>query len=164
MIKNEDRFWIKSIEPNLLKNEKQLLLQLIRSLVPNAYTVEVGSTAIEDLVGKQDLDFLIRVKADDFQHTRQILDTHFARNEQQLSAMDYQGYLIPSSLDAAIQLTIEGSPHDTFEKFLELLKGNESLRKRYNEMKKSWNGKPMHEYQTAKREFIEQSLCSKKND
>ena len=75
-----------------------------------------------------------------------------------MSSEIYQGYRVESDMDVAIQLTIEGGPHDTFLEFLERLRSDANLRKRYNDLKRKFDGKPMDDYRTAKRQFIESAI------
>jgi len=77
-----------------------------------------------------------------------------------MSTEIYQGYTVNSELDVALQLTIEGGPHDTFLDFLENLRRSPELREEYNKLKKEFHGAPMTSYRDAKSRFIEASLYS----
>jgi len=152
-------FRLKDVAKDRLDAERQKAMAKLDELLPEGSFMEVGSTAIPGLIGKQDLDFLVRVPQESFEVTRSKLDTAFQRNPNQLSTEIYQGYTVESEMDVAIQLTIENGPHDTFMEFLELLQTNVDLRERYNDLKREFDGKPMADYRTAKREFIEQNLA-----
>ncbi len=154
----EQTFRINEIDAAQLDAERQRVLNLITEHVESDYVFEVGSTAVTGVIGKQDLDFLVRVSAAEFCATRAVLDQHFARNPQQLSTDEYQGYLVKSKLDVAIQLTITHGPHDTFLKFLDLLQNSAELRDSYNQLKRRYDGQPMAEYRDAKQRFIENTL------
>jgi GrpB-like predicted nucleotidyltransferase (UPF0157 family) len=156
----EDVFRIREIDRRQLDNERARLLRLVSGAVPFGIVREVGSTALEDLVGKQDLDFVVRVPADRFGHARAALDFHFARNTAQFADEKFQGYRANSVFDAAIQLTVIGGPHDDFDKFLDRLKGDAALRRAYNELKQAFDGRPMEDYRLAKRAFIEAALAA----
>jgi GrpB-like predicted nucleotidyltransferase (UPF0157 family) len=95
---------------------------------------------------------------DDFAATRALLDGAFRRNAEQLSTDRYQGYLVESPLDAALQLTVTGGEHDTFLAFLDVLRANRDVLAAYNALKASWDGKPMADYRVAKGRFIEEVL------
>ena len=148
-------FRIQHVDPASLDDARQRALASIHEVVPAAYVYEVGSTAVAGVIGKQDLDFLVRLPATAFATTRDALDQRFARDPDQLSNAVYQGYRIDSVLDVAIQLTVEGSPHDTFLEFIERLRESDALREQYNELKRAFDGRAMHEYRTAKQRFIE---------
>ncbi len=155
-----DVFRITHIDPSLIDAERTRVLNLIASAVPLERIFEVGSTAVQGVVGKQDFDFLVRVPKAEFEKTRDLLDQHFNRNSEQLSNDVYQGYTVTSDFDVAIQLTVEGGPNDTFLEFVDLLREDDALRIRYNRLKEAFDGRPMDEYRDAKSEFIENALSS----
>jgi hypothetical protein len=74
------------------------VLALIAEALPGVDAREVGSTAVPGVIGKGDLDLLVRVPADTFSATRAALDLLFPRNPDQLSNERYQGYLVPSEV------------------------------------------------------------------
>ena len=151
-------FRINNITPSQLKSEKNATLKLLKELIPDALIIEVGSTAIKGVIGKQDIDILVRTTKKDFSTTRDILDKNFQRNTKQISNNEYQSYRVDSSIDIAIQLTIIDSQYDNFEQFLKILNTTPSLIKEYNDLKRKWNGMPMNEYRRAKSNFIETVL------
>jgi len=156
-------FRINHFDPKALESERQRVHSMLAECCLPGRLIEVGSTAVPGLVGKQDLDFLVLVTAADFSVARQKLDQLLDRNPLQLSNEQYQGYKVKSSMDVAIQLTIEGSPYDTFLGFLECLKVNPEVREKYNRLKQTYDGKPMHEYREAKSAFIESTLSSRQS-
>ena len=153
-------FKIGTVDELTIANERNRAMSLLREILPEASIFEVGSTAVKGLIGKQDLDFLVRVPKSEFETTRRILDQSLERNLNQMSTEIYQGYLVDSQHDVAVQLTIEAGPHDTFLEFMELLKADKKLREEYNELKREFDGQPMDVYRTAKRDFIERSLAA----
>lgn len=152
-------FHIRNINPSLLASERNRVLQLLKGLTPAGAAMEVGSTAVTGVIGKQDLDFMVRVDKDAFIEVRQTLDKQLERNPDQLSNDEYQGYYVVSPLDVAIQLTVTGSQYDNFEQFLEALRTDPHLVETYNDLKQKWDGKPMDEYRHAKASFIESVLA-----
>lgn len=120
--------------------------------------MEVGSAAIPGVLGKQDLDFMVRVQAKDFFDARRDMDAVFGRNPLQLSDDVFQGYIVKSPMDIAVQLLVAGSPYDTFERFLEALRLDSDLVEAYNALKRKWDGKSMSGYRLAKNVFIESVL------
>lgn len=155
-----ERFLLQTLDPERLAEERKRVHALLSACNLPGQTFEVGSTAVPGVLGKQDLDFLVRVPAADFHSARERLDQHFERNAGQLSNDQYQAYHIPSTLDVAIQLTIEGGPYDTFSDFLSCLATNPEIRAAYNTLKLAYNGKPMNEYRAAKSQFIEATLAT----
>lgn len=131
----------------------------MRAAVPDAEVTEIGSTAVPGVIGKQDIDLLLRVPAVRFAETRARLDAAFERDAQQLSNDCYQGYRIPSALDIALQVTVEGGPYDDFLPFLEALRASPELIAAYNALKRDWDGHPMDRYRAEKARFIEHILA-----
>ncbi|MEM7001478.1 MAG: GrpB family protein [Pseudomonadota bacterium] len=153
-----DVFRITDIDPAALDTARTQVQQKLASVIPADQFHEVGSTAVAGVIGKQDLDFLVLVPEADFLRTRAVLDQMFQRNAEQLSNAVYQGYIVSSEPDVAVQLTVKGGPNDTFLEFVELLRDNDHLITRYNKLKEMFDGQPMGTYRAAKRAFIEQAL------
>ncbi len=151
-------FRIAAIDQAVLRRECDRALALVRAAVPQAEVREVGSTAIPGVLGKQDIDLLVRVPEHQFEATRASLDAAFSRNPNQISNARYQGYAVLSELDVAIQLTINGCEYDSFVQFLDALRAEPELIERYNALKRSWDGRPMSEYRAAKAAFIDEVL------
>lgn len=126
----------------------------LRRLVPDADVQEVGSTAVPGVIGKGDLDVLVRVEAAAFPDLLARLDTTFPRNPHQLSNATYQGYTVPSPLDVALQCTPFGSPYDDFLPFLDALRADDALIAAYNALKRRWDGRAMDAYRARKAAFI----------
>ena len=156
-------FRIRNFDASVLDAERERVSTLLKVCIPAERIHEVGSTAVPGVVGKGDLDFLVLVPAQDFETTRELLDQKFQRHPDQLSSDIYQGYLVDSKLDVAIQLTVEGGAHDDFLTFLMQLRASASLRAEYNRLKQSFDGRAMNEYRDAKRAFIERALSDARN-
>jgi len=154
----DERFRVVAVDPQLLDGERRRVIDLLCRLVPPAFVMEVGSTAVEGLIGKQDIDFAVVVPARRFEATRRVLDAALSRNPAQLSDSRFQGYVVASVLDIAVQLTVKGGPYDDFSTFLEALRESAPLRAAYNALKRDWDGRPMEDYRAAKAAFIEQAL------
>jgi GrpB-like predicted nucleotidyltransferase (UPF0157 family) len=152
-----DVFVVADPDPRLA-SERDRVLGLLRSAVPEAEVFEVGSTAVEGVIGKGDLDFLVRVAADAFPALLERLDAVLPRNPNQLSNEAYQGYLVPSPLDVAVQATVKGGPYDDFLAFLDALRADPALIAEYNALKREWHGRPMDAYREAKGAFVARAL------
>jgi GrpB-like predicted nucleotidyltransferase (UPF0157 family) len=160
-------FYIRDLDRSILHGERERILQLIKKVISFALLTEVGSTAAEGVVGKQDLDFALRVPASRFYEAQGILDSHFDRNDVQRPVVGYQRYRVHSQLDVLIHLVVSGGSYDNdFGRFLEVLVSNNEVRIAYNKLKVAFNGRPMSEYKRAKKAFIESALAnySKKNN
>jgi len=155
---DDELFRIVEADPLLLDGERQRVMDLLCGLVPRSCVMEVGSTAVQGLIGKQDVDFAVCVPPRRFEATRLVLDAALQRNPGQLSDSQFQGYLVASPLDIAVQLTVEGGPYDDFSAFLAALKASAALREAYNALKRDWDGRSMEDYRGAKAAFIETAL------
>jgi GrpB-like predicted nucleotidyltransferase (UPF0157 family) len=154
-----DNFYIRYLDRNIMQSERNRIFHLVKQMLPFASVMEVGSTAAEGVVGKQDLDFALRVPAGRFYEAQSILDSHFDRNERQRPVVGHQCYLVHSQLDVSLHLVVSGGNYDNdFERFLQLLLKKSELRLAYNNLKIAWNGRPMNEYRRAKKTFIESAL------
>jgi len=153
-----ETFHLRAPDPRL-GAERTRTLALVRAAVgAEAEVLEVGSTAVTGVIGKGDIDWLVRAPAGRFAEVRARLDVAFARNPDQLSTDIYQGYLVDSPLDVAIQCTVRGGPFDDFEPFLVALRTDPALITAYNALKRRFDGRSMDDYRAAKRAFIEDVL------
>jgi len=154
----EELFQIREPSP-AQATERDRVLALLHDLFDETAVREVGSTAVDGVIGKEDVDILVLTAPEAFAAARSRLDGLFSRDEKQLSTEIYQGYRASSDWDVAIQLTVDGSPHDVFDPFLDALRTNSQLRQDYNALKRQWNGRSMAEYRAAKAEFIGRALA-----
>jgi GrpB-like predicted nucleotidyltransferase (UPF0157 family) len=153
-------FYIRDFDRGILDGERERILRLIKKVIPFALPREVGSTVVEGVVGKQDLDFALRVPADRFYEAQSILDSQFSRNDVHRPVVGYQGYLVHSQLHVLIHLVVEGGVYDDdFDKFITLLTTDSELRTAYNNLKIACNGQSMTDYKRRKKAFIESALA-----
>lgn len=151
------RFNLRNPSP-LQRDDVDGAIARVRKAVPWAEVLEVGSTAVHGLLGKQDIDLLVRVPAGRFDEAFEALAANFEPNAEQLRNEVYAGFIVSRIPDVAIQLTVKGGAYDDFEPFLQLLRSDAGLRQAYNELKQRWNGEPMDAYRQAKAAFIEEAL------
>lgn len=156
----DDVFRIAPPDP-ALPAERDRLIARIRAAIPGVPVREVGSTAVDGVIGKGDLDLLVLAPADRFDDVRAALDGLFDRNPRQYASPIYQGYTVasPAGLDVAIQLTVAGGPHDTFDAFLDALRADPALVDAYNALKRRWHGRSMDGYRADKAAFIASALA-----
>lgn len=102
-------FRIQTPQVRLIRKEKVRVLRMVRALIPFAEVKEIGSTAVAGVIGKQDLDVLIKVDNNNFGLAKRILDEFFSRNGTQLSNENIQGYRVDSKADISLQLVVKGS-------------------------------------------------------
>lgn len=128
-------------------------------LLPDADIQHVGSTAIPGSLTKGDLDIVIRVLAEGFARADAVLADRFARNAASERSNDLAAFSDASSDPAlGVQLVAIGGSADTFLAWRDLLRSDSDLRRQYDELKASYDGKPMDAYRAAKAAFIEEQL------
>jgi len=154
-----ERFHIQDIDAGRLRAAADQLIQDLKALLQDrAEVFEVGSTAVPGVIGKGDVDILVRTDAARFDAVREALDAGYPRNPVQMSNEVYQGYSVPSDLDVAIQLTVADGPYDFFLPFLDALRADPTLVEAYNALKRRFDGANMGAYREAKGAFIEAVL------
>jgi GrpB-like predicted nucleotidyltransferase (UPF0157 family) len=153
-----DRFLIRGVDRTLMRSECRRIRRLVEAIVRGRVVTEVGSTAVRGVIGKQDLDFVVRVDAVDFAETTGTLDGHFNRQSRQRSRPDRAAFDIPSTFDATLHVMVAGCPDDNFETFTQVLRDHRHLRFEYNDLKLKWHGRAMEEYREQKRLFIQRVL------
>lgn len=130
--------------------------------MPFAEVFEVGSTAVPGLIGKGDLDVLVRCPAERFSELTAILDQVLSFNPEQLNDAQYRGYhwwLPDGSEGGAVQATVTGCPYDSFLEFREALLAEPRWIEAYNRLKREYDGHEMARYREAKAAFIERVLA-----
>jgi GrpB-like predicted nucleotidyltransferase (UPF0157 family) len=159
-----ERFELHEPDPGLLAGERDRVMALIRARLPGVDVHEIGSTCVPGVIGKGDIDLLVRVPMHRFAATRDALDALFRRNEMQHSDAMFQGYVVPAPIDVAVQLTVEGGPYDNFDRFLEALRASPDRIRAYNALKRQWAGRDMEGYRRAKASFIEATLAEVRSE
>ncbi len=142
----------------MLGSERVRVFHDLAKLRLPAEILEVGSTAVPNVLGKQDIDILVRCSNNHFSSVRNRLSQSYLKNANQLSNDIYQGYIVPSPLDVSIQLTVKDGLYDHFERFLNLLRADEVVREAYNHLKQDCDGLPMSLYRDEKHHFIKRLL------
>jgi GrpB-like predicted nucleotidyltransferase (UPF0157 family) len=138
--------------------ERERVLRKLKNAIPNVDSHEVGSSSVTGVIGKEDVDIVVLACQTDFDRVRDVLDTCFRRDVDQMSSDIYQGYVASDKWDVAVQLTVKGGPHDVFDRFARLLRKSAELREAYNALKREWDGRDMDEYRLAKAAFIAEAL------
>jgi GrpB-like predicted nucleotidyltransferase (UPF0157 family) len=138
---------------DIFEEEKKFL----GSIIPNADIQHVGSCAIPGAIGKFDVDIQIRLKHEDFSEAVRILREHYpAKHEEKLWNENLAIFKSKDSAQYDIDyvVTVIGSKSDDYYRVRDFLIANPEKLKEYNEMKMKYEGKPYHEYRTAKAEFL----------
>ena len=129
---------------------------LLESLFPFADIQHVGSSAIPGAWGKFDVDIQVRISLDKVEEvTRALLEILPPKHPEIWNAEFSVFRADPESpVDSDYMVTAIDSKYDDYFKIRDTLIARPDLLKAYNDLKKSFEGKPYHEYRTAKKQFM----------
>lgn len=133
--------------------------ELERALPAGCEVLHVGATSIDGCLTKGDLDLVVRCEQPDFEQADKILAERFDRNSGSVrtatfSAFEHHG----TAPEMGVQLTTKGGDLDVFHLFASALRRDPDLVTRYNALKRSYEGRPMDDYRTAKSAFVSSVL------
>lgn len=132
---------------------------LIEMLPSSAEVLHVGATAIPGCLTKGDLDIVVRVDQSEFERAEDILATHFDRNAGSVRTQEFSAFEdLVRALHVGIQLVARDGSFDFFHRFVDALRANPDLVRRYNALKLAFDGKSMVDYRKAKDAFIAEAL------
>ena len=128
----------------------------LRDILPaSARISHIGSTAVEGLQTKGDLDILVRVPKDAFMAADAALAARFPRNKGSVRTDDFSAFEVPDeALPVGIQLAAIDGAFDHFHLFAAALAAHPALIDGFNEIKQLFDGQPMTDYRAAKALFI----------
>lgn len=127
----------------------------IKKILPQADVQHVGSTAIPNSLTKGDLDIQVRVSDFLFNDAVKALGDIYEANDGSIKTKDFRAFKEDTvTPPLGIQLTVIGSEFDFFWKFRDVLLQNDYYRKKYDELKRRFEGKSMDAYREAKDDFF----------
>jgi GrpB-like predicted nucleotidyltransferase (UPF0157 family) len=129
--------------------------ELIQALIPSAQVEHVGSSSIKGSINVGDLDIQVRVVQEDFRRAEKALQSlykvhHPELRNDQFAIFKSKEYELP----IGVMLTVIDSKYDEFYKQRDLLRNNPTLLAKYNDLKRSFEGKPIQEYKKAKSDLF----------
>jgi GrpB-like predicted nucleotidyltransferase (UPF0157 family) len=131
----------------------------LASILPGADIQHVGSTAVPGSLTKGDLDIVVRVTREAFPDAEKAISARFERNAGSDCADGFSAFMDSSTdPEIGVQLVAIGSACDDFLVWRDLLRANGVVRRQYDELKESYNGKSMDAYRDAKGKFIRAQL------
>ena len=159
-------YLMKFLSPGIYQPKAWLAYHQIReqilTVLPSARIEHIGSSALEGIVSKGDLDIFVGVDASSFAHAIGVLQSlRFNIKENTLrtdSLCPFESF--EYQLDVGIQLVANGSEFENFLRFRDLMTENESLREQYNKLKLDATGLEPQQYREIKSRFIESLLQS----
>ncbi len=132
---------------------------LITKVLPEADIQHVGSSAIPNSMTKGDLDLQVRVDAENFPNAVHELSRLYELNEGSTKTQSFRAFKDDSETPPlGVQLTVIDSEFDFFWEIRNVLLSNEKYRKKYDELKRKYEGKDMELYREEKNSFFEKLM------
>ncbi|MDB4983833.1 MAG: hypothetical protein JWM20_12 [Patescibacteria group bacterium] len=136
----------------IFEREKKIL----EGLIPNADIQHVGSCAIFGAISKFDVDIQIRVWQEQFEEAKNILENSYQPQHLELWMNEFALFeSVDQNVDIDYMLTAIHGKYDDFSATRDFLIAHPEQLLEYNEMKIVCEGKPYHEYRTAKGIFLD---------
>ncbi|OCA87914.1 hypothetical protein A8F94_08770 [Bacillus sp. FJAT-27225] len=132
---------------------------VILKVLPEADIQHVGSSAVPNSLTKGDLDIQVRVSATDFPEAVRKLSKLYQLNEGSSKTESFRAFKDDSEvLPLGVQLTVIDSELDIFWKLRDVLLSNDKYRKKYDDLKRKYEGRDMELYREAKNSFFERLM------
>jgi GrpB-like predicted nucleotidyltransferase (UPF0157 family) len=130
----------------------------IAGLLPEAEVVHTGGTSLDDALTRGDVDFHVRVPADDFPEAAAALERRYEPYRPEMWTDAFAAFLVPEErrLPTGMALTAVGGEHDRrFTSGWERLHRDPDLLAEYNDLKRRFEGTNDEDgYRTAKSAFF----------
>lgn len=127
----------------------------IRKLIPVVDIQHTGSTAMRGALTKGDVDIQARISAGDFENSRRVLGEHYEPHRRELWTGEMALFHYDEEpLPVGIALVVDGSGYDQFDRLRNLLREDEQLLERYNQLKQEHEGASEEAYRSAKADFF----------
>jgi GrpB-like predicted nucleotidyltransferase (UPF0157 family) len=128
----------------------------IRQIFPNAIVEHVGGTSIPNALTLGDLDIQIKISQEEFEEISYYLKTIYHINHpeiwnDQLAIFHKKDH---PELKMSIMLTVKDSPYDEYQKTRDYFINHPEDLQKYNDLKRSFEGKDIDEYKSAKYQFF----------
>jgi GrpB-like predicted nucleotidyltransferase (UPF0157 family) len=133
-------------------NEQKKILE---GILPNVDIQQIGSSSVPGAIGKFDVDIQIRVTPEQFPVVSEIMTKNFIeKHKERLWTNELA--VFKSEGDDLIDyvITVIGAKCDDYYRVRDFLISNPDMLNKYNELKRSYEGKPYSEYRQAKGEFL----------
>jgi GrpB-like predicted nucleotidyltransferase (UPF0157 family) len=141
---------------------RKVASELAAVLPPSAEVLHIGATAVPACLTKGDLDIVVRVDRADFTVADALLVERLDRNVGSIRTDDFAAFEdAHRSPHLGVQLTVKGGAFDDFHHFVEALRADPALVRRYNELKQQFHGCPMVDYWAAKDAFVGEVLAAR---
>ncbi len=128
----------------------------IQSHFPDAIVELVGSSAIPGALTMGDLDVQVRVTQADFTQVTEGLKELYRAHRPELWTEQFALFRWKDhpKVPIGVVVTVIDSAYDDFSKVRDLFRAKPELLEQYNALKRSYEGKDVDEYRTAKKAFF----------
>ncbi|BAP15632.1 hypothetical protein AS19_27810 [Alcanivorax sp. NBRC 101098] len=136
------------------------LAKKIEDLLPNAHVEHIGSSAVDGMISKGDLDIYVEASKKFLdEYERLLLNQGFERKTDTFQSQELR-MLVSNEfdIDVAIQLVDKDSKYTFFKTFRDVLKSSKKERDNYNSLKMSCIPLTQEEYREKKSKFINRIL------
>ncbi len=134
---------------------QQEKLEEIKALLPDSHVEAVGAMAVP-MTGRPELD--IMVISEHIEEDSQILVQHGYRQGPVVDETSFLKIMV-ENVEVAVQImSPENNNIDKHRGIIEVLRGNEELRKRYEEFKRGLSGLSREEYKEKKGAWIRENI------
>lgn len=124
-------------------------------LPPRTKIEHVGATAVPGCLTRGNLDICVIAMKPDFEAAREKLAATYGAAPDFAATEEFASFVDEDCRPPlSIQLVAREGAMDIFTPFRDLLRQNPALLTAYNNLKRSYSGKPLAAYRTAQDEFI----------
>lgn len=131
------------------KKKKEIL-----SILNSANIQHVGSCAVPGAVAKFDVDIQVRVDKNEFKNALDLLSKKYKEKHPEIWSDGFAVFNDNDDCSIDIVLTEIDCKYDDFYKVRDFLINNPQKLEEYNNLKRSFEGKPKSEYKKAKADFL----------
>ena len=129
--------------------------KIIRSFIPSARVRHIGSTAIPGSITKGDIDILVSVDAKVMVAADRRLSRRYKRNNGSGRSSTFSAFLaFQDPFSIGVQLVTRGSSDEREFLRIQSWLSRPSIVKRYNSLKRAFEGKSASGYRKAKHDFM----------
>jgi GrpB-like predicted nucleotidyltransferase (UPF0157 family) len=154
-------------DPEVARGAAETLFRMVASelaavLPSSAEVLHIGATAVPGCLTKGDLDIAVRVDRADFPAAQALLMERLSRNVGSTRTDEFAAFEdAHCSPHLGVQLTVKGGAFDIFHHFVEALRADPVLVRRYNDLKQRFRDGPMADYRAAKDAFVGEVLAAR---
>jgi GrpB-like predicted nucleotidyltransferase (UPF0157 family) len=154
-------------DPDAARGAAEILFCMVASelaavLPASAEVLHIGATAVRGCLTKGDLDVVVRIDRADFPAAQALLIERLDRNAGSTRTDEFAAFEdAHRSPHLGVQLTVKGGRFDVFHHFVEALRADPALVRRYNDLTQRFRHQPIADYRAAKDAFVVEVLAAR---